>query len=376
MQQADLSRLPGRLRWRIRWARIRHWEFWPGWLYYIPIVLWILLCGLRFRHWTAFSATNPGMDNGSVVGERKSHMLLALQQARPDLLPRTELLDAELDKALASVRQLGEEQGWPLVLKPNIGQRGRGVAIVHSLAEAEAYLHVASFAVLTQAYVEGQEYGIFLRRLPGRPDFEISSITHKALPFLSGNGRDNLRTLILAHPRAWLIAPMLFERHREQLGRVLKESEDFQLVELGAHCRGSEFRDGSDCHSPALLQTMQALAHALPGFDFGRIDLRCPDAQSLRAGKAIQVLEINGVTSEPAHYYHPGTSYWRGLAGFCAHWTRAFALGRDNLRQQRATALPPLRLLQLFREDLRRFPACERASQAALEARNLHPPRG
>lgn len=359
--------LPTRL--RIRLARARRWEFWPGWLFYLPVIGWIVLLGLRHRHFTAFTAANPGFDNGSVVGERKSVALLALQARHPQHLPLTRKLPAATPAALAAVDALAAQQGWPLVLKPDIGQRGRGVAIVHGREEAAAYLRQARFTVLAQAYAAGAEYGVFVMRKPGRAEFEISSIVHKVLPTLVGDGVRTLGALILADARARLIAPQLYARHAQSLDTVPAAGERVHLVELGAHCRGAEFRSAMELDSPALLATMQQIADAVPGFAFGRIDLRCPDAEALRAGRELAVLEINGVTSEPAHYYQPGTPLRRAWAGFCAHWSRAFALGREQLREPGVRAIAPLRLLALFREDLRRFDACEAAAGAARAAR-------
>lgn len=357
----------------IRLQRAQRWEFWPGWLFYIPIVIWILLCGLRHRQPTAFSATNPGMDNGSVVGERKSRMLLPLQEALPDVVPPTRLLDASFTTACAEVLALADDCGWPLVLKPDIGQRGRGVAIIHSPAQARAYLKIATapglgFRVLAQAFAGGDEYGVFVRREPGHEEFHISSVTHKALPTLVGDGQHSLAQRILDDDRARLIAPLLFTRHADQLDDILPAGEERQLVELGAHCRGAEFRNAMALTGPALSATMTRIAQALPGFDFGRIDLRARSPEDLRQGRHIQVLEINGVTSEPAHVYHPGTSLWQGLRVFCEHWSHAFELGRERVRHDGIRPLSPLQLLALFREDLRRFAPCEAASHAAMTA--------
>jgi len=364
-------RLPRRELLHIRLQRARRWEFWPGWLFYIPIVGWILICGIRYRHWTAFTAVNPGMDNGSVVGERKSRTLLPLQQQCPDVLPETHLITPGAAGGATQVERLAERHGWPVILKPDIGQRGRGVALIHNSAQAHAYLESATTSdmpVLAQAYVDGIEYGVFVRRIPQTREFEISSLTHKALPRLRGDGQHTLAELIRQHPRARLIAELLYQRHASRLGEVIPAGQDVQLVELGAHCRGSEFRDGGALLTPALRARMQQIAEHIPGFDFGRIDLRCPSAQALSAGTGLQLLEVNGVTSEPAHLYHPGTPLLTGLMGFCEHWTRAFALGHENLRAGRATTVAPLQLLQLFRADLARFDACEAAARAAQAA--------
>ena len=53
----------------IFWERSYRWEFWPSRLYCAPIVLWILLLGLKHRNPTAFTAANPGLESGGMVGE-------------------------------------------------------------------------------------------------------------------------------------------------------------------------------------------------------------------------------------------------------------------------------------------------------------------
>jgi hypothetical protein len=112
---------------------------------------------------------------------------------------------------------------------------------------------------------------------------------------------------------------------------------------------------------------MQQICDAIPGFDFGRIDLRCGDSKALQRGEGLKLLEVNGVTSEPAHVYHPGTSYWLGLTCFAQHWSQAFRLGRMRLSEGSHQSIAPIRLLQLFRMDLRRFADCEAAAAAARQ---------
>lgn len=356
----------------LRLERWRRWEFWPGWLFYFPVVLWILALGLRHRHWTAFTACNPGMDNGSVVGERKSRTLLPLQERLPHSLPATVLLSPDVDAAARQIEALEKTQGWPVVLKPDIGQRGRGVAIIHDAAAAKRYLDRANFAVLAQAYVGGDEYGVFVQRDQPGGCIRVSSLTHKHLPSLTGDGVRTLAELILADPRGRLMAPILWRQWAQQLQRTPAALEVIPLAQIGAHCRGAEFRSAQHLRSPALTQSMQQVCDAIPGFDFGRIDLRCPSAQALQQGRDLQVLEVNGVTSEPAHVYHPGTAYWHGLRTFAQHWSQAFRLGHMRLTAGSHQALSPWRLLQLFRTDLKRFKDCEAAAAAAQPTQHLH----
>ncbi len=353
---------------RIRLARARRWEFWPAWLFYIPVVLWIVLLGLRHRHFTLFTAANPGMDDGGVVGERKSPLLLALRDALPEATPRLQRLPASLGAAerLEQARDFINGQ-FPVVLKPEIGQRGRGVLIARDAAQVERYLAASHEDLILQDFVPGKEFGIFVYRDPDAGDIRIYSVTAKELMHVHGDGQRPLHRLIMEHPRAWLTAPMLFERHRSQLAQVVPAGEDFHLVDVGSHCRGAVFLDGHRLITPALGQRMAAIVESLPGFHFGRLDVIAPDRKALREARDIQVLEINGVTSEAAHVYHPGTPLLNGYRSFFRQWQLAFAIGHRN-RQAGAATVSPWRLLRLFLSDLKRYEAAESASAGARQA--------
>ena len=70
-QAIDLAARPYRAplaeRLSIRWQRAIRWEFWPAWLFYLPVIEWILWLGLRHRRPTVFTAANPAFDAGGVV---------------------------------------------------------------------------------------------------------------------------------------------------------------------------------------------------------------------------------------------------------------------------------------------------------------------
>lgn len=354
--------LDWRHRLRIRLARLQRWEFWPAWLFYIPVVLWITLLGLRFRHFTLFTAANPGMDDGGVVGERKSQMLVPLREALADSTPALCLIPAggTAEDRLRQAQALINGQ-YPVVLKPDIGQRGRGVLIARTPEQVQSYLALADFAVIVQKFVSGKEFGIFVYRDTATGRIEVFSITAKEMIHVHGDGRRNLGQLILAHPRAWLIAPLLFARHRPQLHHIPANGAELALVEVGSHCRGAVFLDATRLGSEALRQRMQEIADAMPGFHFGRLDIIAPDRRALTAARELQVLEVNGVTSEAAHVYHPGASLLAAYRCFFRQWQLAFEIGRKNQRSG-APAVPAWRLLKLFIQDLKRFDSAEQAS--------------
>jgi len=352
---ADPVSLPLRDRLSIRLERARRWEFWPAWLYYLPIVTWILLLGLKHRSPTVFTAANPALDAGGVVGERKHQALAPLQQTAPDLVAEFILLDSSMRgrRATEALRFAARPHiGFPVVLKPDVGQRGRGVFIARDEVAVHDYFARFNGHVIAQRYIDGEEFGVFIARAPGAP-VEVLSIVHKTFPKVMGDGVHTLRELILLDARARLISSALFARWAEELGRVPAAGACVTLVEIGAHCRGSVFLDATHLITPALVATLTRLADAVPGYGFGRIDLRCPSAAALQRGEGLRVLELNGVTAESAHIYHPDTPLLKGYHAMFRQWSLAFSIGAANVRQGASTT-SPLALWRLFREDLKR----------------------
>lgn len=339
----------------VRFERARRWEFWPAWLFYPPIVAYILWLGLRYRSPLAFTATNPALDASGFVGEKKADCLLPLVAQAPELVAPTLLLGAAADPTRVEAAQgfVAAQGGYPIVLKPDIGQRGRGVAIIRNEAALRDYLAHAPGEVIAQRYIEGAEFGVFVYREPETGTPRILSITHKCFPEVVGDGRQTLRELIREHERARLIAPLLWQRFAGRMDWVPAPQERVPLVEIGAHCRGSLFLDASDLATPALLRALQPMFDALPGYHFGRLDLRCPSPEALARGEALRILEVNGVSAEAAHIYHPGTPLRHGYASMFHQWRLAFAIGAANARN----GAHVLRLPEFFarvRDDRRR----------------------
>ncbi|MDZ4080411.1 MULTISPECIES: hypothetical protein [Hydrocarboniphaga] len=351
---AEPVSLPLATRWNIALERARRWEFWPAWLYYLPIIGWILWLGVKHRSWTAFTAANPAIEAGGVVGERKHQALGPLQANAPELVACFVLIDERFAPLrLSAAFDFAEKHGYPVVLKPDVGSRGRGVYIARDGQGLRDYLERFDGDVIAQRYVEGEEYGVFVARKPGETQPRVLSIVNKTFPGIVGDGKRRLRELILADARARLIASALFARWSAQLDEVPLAGERIELVEIGAHCRGSLFLDAGKLATPALVTTLTRLLDAVPGYGFGRIDLRVTSAAHLSRGEGLQVIELNGVTAESAHIYQPGTPLLTGYRAMFSQWALAFEIGQANARLG-AKITGPFELLRRFRDDLKR----------------------
>jgi membrane protein DedA with SNARE-associated domain len=340
----------GRRLWLSRWRRLTRWEFWPWWILYAPVFFDVARLALRYRSLTVFTCANPALPAGGFVEESKSAILRGLAGAGPVVARWTLLSAAVPDAPIGRMQELDAwmaAQGliWPLVLKPDIGERGQGVAICRERGRAERYLTSNPAAIIAQEYVPGAEYGVFYFRHPAAASGEIFSITDKRFPSVTGDGQRTLERLILADDRAVCSARFFLARYSPRLLEVPPAGEVVPLVELGTHCRGSLFLDGAELITPELTAAIDAISRTFEGFNFGRYDIRCPSAEDLRAGRNLRVIELNGVTSEATAIYDPRHSLFQAWRMLCRQWRLAFEIGAAN----RALGAQPFPLRQALR---------------------------
>ena len=330
-----------------RWRRIVRWEFWPMWAVYPPVVLWITWLGLRVRCLTWFTAVNPGIGaGGGLVGESKAEILRALDPSGA-VAPWTLIAPGETRARRAALEAfLGTlATPFPVVLKPDVGERGGGVVIARDRAAADAALAAAPGPLIAQAYVPGVEFGVFYARLPSEARGRIFAITEKRTPALTGDGIRDLETLILADDRAVCMAAFFLRQFAARRDEVPGAGERVPLTDLGTHCRGSLFLDGAAHETPALLAEVERVSRVFPGFYFGRYDVRTPDAEAFRRGE-FTVIELNGLTSEATSIYDPRHGPWHGWTVLCRQWHLAWRIARET-RAAGARALTAAETIRL-----------------------------
>ncbi len=235
------------------------------------------------------------------------------------------------------------------MLKPDVGERGSAVKLIRTIEHARAALTACPYALLLQRFSpDPHEAGIFFVRTPSNPRGEIFSITDKVFPSLQGDGRSTLRTLIWSHPRYRMQSRTFLARHRDQLDTIIPAGQSFPLAFAGNHCQGTLFRSGDHLRSDALLHAIRRAANALPGFNFGRFDIRYRSIEELREGKSFEIVELNGVLSESTDIYDPRSTLFNAYRTLIRQWRTAFTIGSRN-RDQGKTVPSLLSLIKLAR---------------------------
>ncbi len=311
------------------WVRLRRWEYWPLEVFQIPVFAMWLWFALRARSLTFFTASNPGIELGGMFGERKSDILKKIPaHLRPAMVLVRQ--PAGLDQVLQLMLQNG--LSFPVVFKPNVGERGYQVERIYSEHEAARYLRSMRHDFIIQELVDlPVECGVFYVRRPGQQAGRVTSVNLKEMLAVTGDGTSTLRELIIHNQRARMQWPRLKHRFAHRLNEVIPRHEKIMLNQIGNHCLGTMFINGEQLINEALHKAFDAIADQIDGFYFGRFDLRCTSVNDLYTGK-VKILELNGCSSEPAHIYEPGYSLWKAYKIVFEHWREMYHISRTNHR--------------------------------------------
>jgi len=334
-------------------SRIWRWEFWPMWLFYAPVGLWIVGLALRYGGFRTITAANPGIADGGVVGESKFDILQRLP--REWTIPSALLEEGTPNARAEKLQAIIDTQGWgsSVVLKPDTGQRGAGVRLVTRSDEAVDYLTLAAASVVAQPYHPGPfEAGVFYYRWPHWTTGKILAITDKHFPAVVGDGRSTLEDLVWAHERYRMQAQTFLARLGARRSDVPAQGIRVGLGIAGNHAQGAMFTDGSWMCTPALEARIDAIARAYPGFFIGRFDIRYRDRDAFMAGLDLAIVELNGATAECTNIYDPAATLLSAYRTLFRQWRLVFAIGAAN-RHHGRPASTSQRLFALVRAHLR-----------------------
>ena len=326
-------------------------EFWPMWLIYLPVAIQWLFLAVRFRSLSLPLIANPGIPLSGMVGVSKSAVFdLAGDTARQWILPwmlfevdgRPVELQCQDAKEALTVAGLK----FPVVGKPNIGCRGAGVRLLNDDAELQDYLRgfpeggCIQFQKLSQWDAEA---GVFYVRDPEKARGEVTSLTLKYTPYVVGDGQSRLSELVAQDPRAGELLHLYRSRHAARWGDVIAKGELYRLVFSASHCRGAVFRDAAELVDQKLSQSLDKIFEDIPGFYYGRLDVKFKNIESLSAGVDFDIIEINGASSESINIWDRNAGLVTAIKTLLQQYHTLFTLG--SISRKRGSKPPGLMAL-------------------------------
>ena len=298
-------------------------------MFYVPNLPYAFYLAFRARHTAFFSATNPSIkSSGNGTESKYETNLLVPEKYRPKTIliqPKT-----AFNTVLLAIEK--EAITFPLIAKPDIGFRGMLVKKINTAKELKDYLKDYPIPTLVQEFLDYEnECGIFYHRNPNSETGTISSITLKRFLSVTGNGISTLASLILADSRAKLYINLFEEIHKDKINTIPNKGEVIKLTAVGNHSKGTQFISGNHLISKKLTKTFDVLSKSIPGWFYGRIDLKYNDFSELENGTNFKILEINGILAEPTHMYDAEKyTYFKALKTIRTHWKFAYEISTTN----------------------------------------------
>jgi hypothetical protein len=313
---------------RLRWHKFTHWEYWPMEVVYFPAFFYWIYLGIRARSLFFFSASNPSIETGGMFGEAKFDILEKI----PEVYRTPTLFFGYPFEPQNILSQLSQAHwDYPLIFKPDIGERGNRVEKIETKEQAIDYLSSCSYDILVQPFITyPMELGVFYYRYPSQERGHIISVVSKEFLTAKGDGTSTLSELISANPRAALQAERLSKKHARTWEQVLAKDEELLLEPIGNHCRGTSFKNANAIIDDQLVSVFDTLSKQIEGFYFGRFDLKCTSVEALMKGEGISIMELNGAGSEQGHIYQPGFSFFTAVKTILQQWRILFEISVEN----------------------------------------------
>jgi hypothetical protein len=306
-----------------------HFEYWPWILFYIPVIPYWLWLALKNRSWAYFTVANPGIELGGFYGESKNDILHLIDNKYK---PVTFLIEynTKFENILSALTS--NNLSYPIIAKPDIGERGTKVAKVNNEEELRKYHANITSNFIIQEFVNYEyEFGVLYSRMPNEDKGIVTSVTLKKFLSVTGDGKHNIKELMEQSTRARFQLKRFEAELGEKLNIILKPNEEYLLEPIGNHCRGTEFINNNFLINDVLNKVFNDISNPIKGFYFGRFDLKVKSIEDLYKGQNIKILELNGASSEPGHIYDTRNNLIKAYKDLTWHWKRLSDISKINI---------------------------------------------
>ncbi|NLP56677.1 hypothetical protein [Lutibacter sp. B1] len=317
----------------LKFTKLKNWEYWPAYMFYVPLLPYALYLALRAKNMVFFSAVNPAIVHSGNGSESKFKTLELIPES---FRPTSIFIKAH--ESFNTVAQLIQKNNlkYPLIIKPDIGFRGLLVKKLDTEAALQTYLNKNNYIdLIIQEYVDySNECGIFYHRMPNETKGKITSITLKKYLTVTGDGKATLFQLIQQNKRAKNYMDVIKNLHFKDFDMVLKNGEKKIISTIGNHSKGTQFINGNYLIDKKLEKAIDAIFKRIPQVYYGRIDMKYESFEHLIQLKDFKIIELNGIIAEPTHIYDSvNGSYLQALKEICIHWKLLYKIALINHSQ-------------------------------------------
>ena len=246
--------------------KIFRFEFWPWKVFYFPLLPYYLYLSLKNRCLTFPSIVNTSLRNGGFFDENKQEILSKIPE---DFLPKSIYVQPNTDFFEILKKIEVKDIGFPLIAKPLNDQRGKDVSIISEETELLQYFQKIGKDFVIQEFITYTiELAILYSRMPNEPKGVVSSIIFKEFLTVSGNGKDDIETILRKNRRAEMIWVDLQKNTKTDWKKILIKDETQVIEKIGNHCRGTIFRNATEIDKAKTAEVMDKILKEFEGFNY------------------------------------------------------------------------------------------------------------
>lgn len=316
---------------QIWFIKLTNKEYWNSNIFFIPLAFYIMYWAIKARSAFFFSAANPTIPTGGLLGESKediSKMIPAHYRPKTITLKQGDTLwdiYQKMNKA---------QLVFPAIIKPIVGCRGMMVKKVASTTDILAHLHEYDTHFLLEEFIDYPIEGAILYwKNPESGESGIQSVTLKEFLAVKGDGRSSIKELLAQNPRGVLQINRLEKESPNMMASIPQCDENIIVEPIGNHCRGTQFLNYNHLINANMVQAYDKIQADLEGCYVYRLDMKARSILDLQAGRNIKILEINGVGADPAHIFAPNTPFLEMFKAYIRLWKKIYEIATALHRQ-------------------------------------------
>ncbi len=306
-----------------------NYEYWPMWAFYSCLFPFYLLKAIKHRHLFFFTNVNPGIDEyGGLFFDSKN----GIDQLFPEKYRTKSVLihDINFEKFLKNI----ESFQFPIILKPDNGERGKDVFLLNNPNEYKT-LNLQYKDYLIQEYIDTDcEFGVFVVFLPSSNGYKITSLTDKQYFEITGDGISNIEELILKKDRGIVSFEKLKNNSKLDFTNIPNQGEIVVIHKMGNHNKGTQFIDIQEKISEKMTKQFSKLMEQLPGIQYGRFDVKTNSISDLETFDYLKIMEFNGLPAEPIHIYDSRVGFLNAIKSFLHHHQLIIDISRYNKKNK------------------------------------------
>jgi len=290
--------------------------YWVSKIFFFQSLIYYFCYSIRFKSLLFFSASNPSIEFGGMLDDKKSDVYKYLPE---HYYPNTFLVNE-----LKQITELIEEGklSFPFILKPDVGYKGHLVEKIESKKHLDnTFVRYQGQDIIAQEYIAlEREYSLMFYKYPLTRKYGISSLIEKSYPAIKGDGISTIRSLITELNNPFVDkANLLQHASEEYLNFIPREGELIIIEKIGNYSRGAKFHSRMELINDDMIKVVNELFGSIHGMNFFRIDFKANSLSDFQS-KEFKILEINGAKSEPLHIYDRVFSFWNIIRDTHKHW--------------------------------------------------------